>query len=266
MLEALDLSLEFPKAEYKRLLPTLQRRLHRLQRACWEAELATMIIFEGWDAAGKGTTIRKLTQRLEPRNFSLHAIREPRTFETHLPWLWRYWLKVPNWGEIAIFDRSWYGRVLVQRVEGLVTERQWRRGYRDIVSFERTLADDRYLIVKFFLHISKEEQEARYEALSADPRTAWQVEPEDWKHHEEYDEYFLAVEEVLERTETEFGPWTLVEATDKYWTRIKVFETLISGMEDHLTVHGVAVPAAFPDDDDDDDDLDVEEIDIDEES
>ncbi len=253
MLEALDLSLQFPKAEYKAELPRLQRRLHRLQRACWEAELATIIVFEGWDAAGKGTTIRKLTQRLEPRNFSLYAIQEPRTFEKHLPWLWRYWIKVPNWGEIAIFDRSWYGRVLVQRVEGLVTEKQWRRGYRDIVSFERTLADDRYLIVKFFLHISKEEQKNRFESLSEDPMTAWQVEPEDWKHHEEYDDYKLAVEEVLERTETEFGPWTLVEATDKFWTRIKVFRTLITGMEEHLRAHGAEVPEPYDEDDDNDD-------------
>lgn len=257
MLEALDLSLEFPKADYKSQLPRLQRRLHRLQRACWEAELATIIVFEGWDAAGKGTTIRKLTQRLEPRNFSLHAIREPRTFEKHLPWLCRYWIKLPNWGEMAIFDRSWYGRVLVQRVEGLVAEDQWRRSYRDIVSFERTLADDRYLVVKFFLHISKEEQKARFESLSADPRTAWQVEAEDWKHHDEYEAYLLAVEEVLERTETEFGPWTLVEATHKYWTRIKVFNTLISRMEEHLSAHNVEIPPEFEDDDVEDDNGDL---------
>ena len=253
MLEALNLSLETPKADYKKRLPALQRRLHRLQRACWEADLATMVLFEGWDASGKSTTIRKLTQKLEPRNFSLHAIREPRTFETHLPWLWRYWIRVPNWGEMAIFDRSWYGRVLVQRVEGLVTEDQWRRSYRDIVSFERTLADDRYLIVKFFLHISRSEQKARFDKLSADPMTAWIVEPEDWKHHEEYDEYLLAVEEVLERTETEFGPWTLVEATDKYWTRIKVFTTIIAGMEEHLAAHGYEVPAAPEIDEEDED-------------
>ena len=260
MLEALDLTLKTPKAEYKARLPKLQRRLHRLQRACWEAELGTIIVFEGWDAAGKGTTVRKLTQRLEPRNFSLYAIREPRTFERHLPWLWRYWLKVPNWGEIAIFDRSWYGRVLVQRVEGLVTEHQWRRGYRDIVSFERTLADDRYLIVKFFLHISKEEQKSRFDSISEDPMTAWQVEPEDWKHHEEYDEYLLAVEEVLERTETEFGPWTLVEATDKYWTRIKIVTTLVSRMEEHLATHGFEVPEVWDDDDDDYDDDEDDEL------
>ena len=252
MLEALDISLEYSKAEYKRRLPILQQRLHRLQRACWEAGLASIIVFEGWDAAGKGTTIRKLTQRLEPRNFDLHAIRKPRTYEIHLPWLWRYWIRVPNWGEMGIFDRSWYGRVLVQRIDEFITEDQWRRGYRDIVSFERTLADDRYLIVKFFLHISKEEQKRRFEALAQDPLTSWQVEEEDWKHHEQYDQYYVAVEEMLERTETEFGPWTLVEATDKYWTRIKIFETLVSGMETHLAAHGHEVPEALATELDDD--------------
>jgi len=259
MLEALDLSQAVPKAESKSRLPLLQHRLFRLQRACWEAKLATIVVFEGWDAAGKGTTIRKLTQRLEPRNFSLYAIREPRTFETHLPWLWRFWLKVPNWGEMAIFDRSWYGRDIVERVEGLVTEDQWRRGYRDIVGFERTLADDRYKIIKFFLHISKEQQRERFEALEADPQTAWQVEKEDWRHHEQYDDYLVAVEDVLERTETEFAPWTLVEAADKHWTRIKVFETLIAKMERHLTAHDVEVPELYEDDEDEDEILDDDE-------
>jgi len=245
MLEALDLTLKFPKAGYKRKLPLLQQRLHRLQRACWEEKLATIIVLEGWDAAGKGTTIRKLTQRLEPRNFSLYAIREPRTFEKHLPWLWRFWQKVPNWGEMAIFDRSWYGRDIVERVDGVVTEEQWRRGYRDIVGFERTLVDDRNTIIKLFLHISKEEQKERFETLAADPHTAWQVEDEDWRHHKQYDDYLVAVEDVLERTETEFAPWTLVEATDKYWTRIKVFETLIASMEEHLIAHEYPVPKSF---------------------
>jgi polyphosphate kinase 2 (PPK2 family) len=257
MLEALDLSLEVPKADYKSRLPLLQHRLFRLQRPPPQAKLATVIVFEGWDAAGKGTTIRKLTARLEPRNFSLYAIREPRTFETHLPWLWRYWLKVPNWGEMAIFDRSWYGRDIVERVEGLVTEEQWRRSYRDIVGFERTLSDDRYKIIKFFLHISKEEQLRRFESLEADPQTAWKVEEEDWRHHEQYDDYLVAIEDVLERTETEFASWTLVEAMDKYWTRIKIFETLIDRMEEHLTAHDVEVPPGYEDEEDEEDPLDV---------
>jgi polyphosphate kinase 2 (PPK2 family) len=242
MLEALDLSKGLSKATYKKRLRWMQNRLHRLQRACWEGKVATVVVFEGWDAAGKGTAISKLTQRLEPRGFSLHAIREPRTAELHLPWMWRFWVKVPNWGEMAIFDRSWYGRVLVERVEGLIERREWRKAYGDIVSFERGLADDRYLIVKFFLHISKEQQKARFKALESDPATAWHVEPEDWEHHAKYDEYRVAVEEMLERTESEWGPWTLVEATDRKWTRVKIFETLIRRMEEGLVRHGCDVP------------------------
>ena len=242
MLEALDLSQSLSKAQYKKRLPRMQHRLHRLQRACWECKLATIVVFEGWDAAGKGTAISKLTQRLEPRGFSLYAIQEPRTFELHLPWMWRFWVKVPNWGEIAIFDRSWYGRVLVERVEGLINERERREAYGDIVSFERALSDDRYQIVKFFLHISKEQQKERFEKLEGDSATAWQVEPEDWEHHKKYDEYLVATEEMLERTESEWGPWTLVEAHDRRWARAKVFDTLIRRMEAGIVRHGCLVP------------------------
>ena len=246
MLEALDLSKKLSKSEYKLRLPWMQRRLHRLQRACWKDKIATIAVFEGWDAAGKGSTVGKLSQRLEPRGFSLHAIREPRTYELHMPWMWRFWVKIPNWGEMAIFDRSWYGRVLVERVEGLIPESQWRSGYRDIISFERALAQDRYLIVKFFLHITKEQQKERFKLLESDPATAWHVEPEDWEHHRNYDRYLIAVEEMLERTETEWGPWTLVEATDRRWTRYRVFDTLIRRMEHGLTRHGCEVPEEEP--------------------
>ena len=259
MLEALDLSKSLSKAQYKKKVRRMQNRLHRLQRACWEHKVATVVVLEGWDAAGKGTAISKLTQRLEPRGFSLYAIREPRTFELHLPWMWRFWVKVPNWGEMAIFDRSWYGRVIVERVEGLIEEREWRKAYGDIVSFERALVDDRYLVVKFFLHISKEQQKKRFEMLESDPATAWQVEPEDWEHHARYDDYLVATEEMLERTESEWGPWTLVEATDRRWVRFKVFETLIREMEEGLARHGYEVPvddlpaAATGEDEDEDD-------------
>jgi polyphosphate kinase 2 (PPK2 family) len=246
MLEALDLGKKLPKARYKQLMPQLQNRLHRQQRACWEGRVATVVVFEGWDAAGKGTAIGKLSQRLEPRGFSLHAIQEPRTFELQLPWMWRFWVKLPSWGEMAIFDRSWYGRVLVERVQELVEEHHWREAYGDIVSFERALADDRYLIVKFFLHISKKEQKARFEKLQSNPATSWHVEEEDWEHHAKYDEYLLATEEMLERTESEWGPWTLVEATDRRWARAKIFDTLITRMEEGLAAHGCVVPPTDP--------------------
>ena len=133
-----------------------------------------------------------------------------------------------------IFDRSWYGRVMVERVENLIPEREWRRGYRDIVDFERTLADDGHLIIKFFLHISKEEQKRRFKKLSKDPLTAWHVTAEDWEHHRNYDEWTLAYEEAFERTETEWGPWTIVEATDRRHTWVKIYKTIIPALEPAL--------------------------------
>jgi polyphosphate kinase 2 (PPK2 family) len=242
MLEKIDLTRELPKTEYKDRIPPLQRRLYDLEKSCWDAKIPSIIVFEGWDAAGKGTSISLLTSRLDPRGFKLHPIREARTFEKHLPWLWRFWQKIPNYGEMAIFDRSWYGRTLVERVEGFTPEEEWRKAYRDIVDFERTLADDGYIIIKFFLHISQEEQKRRFKALEKDPLTAWHVQPEDWEHHRKYDQYLVAIEEMLERTETEWGPWTIVEATDRRWARVKIFETIIQRLEESLKDRGFELP------------------------
>lgn len=234
MLEKVDLSKKTKKKEYKRLMPSLRDQLYAYQKACWDAQVPVMIVFEGWDASGKGTSIQTLTARLDPRGFKLYPIRAARTFEKNRPWLWRFWMKLPGRGEWAIFDRSWYGRVLVERVEKLVPESEWRRAYRDIVDFERTLADDGYLIVKFFLHISREEQRSRFEKLSQDPLNAWHVVPEDWEHHRQYDAWLLAYEEMFERTDSEWGPWTLVEATDRRYTRLKIFRRLIAALEERL--------------------------------
>jgi polyphosphate kinase 2 (PPK2 family) len=223
--------------------------------------MPSMIVFEGWDAAGKGTSINLLTSRLDPRGFKLYPIQAPRTFETHLPWLWRFWLKIPNYGEMAIFDRSWYGRVLVERVEGLTPVRQWRKGYRDIVDFERTLADDGCVIIKFFLHISKKEQKRRFKKLEKNPLKSWHVQAEDWEHHRKYNEYLMAIEEMLERTDTEWGPWTIVEATDRRWARVKIFETIIRRLEEALSERGFELPEeeAFPVPEEDLEELELEQ-------
>jgi AMP-polyphosphate phosphotransferase len=242
MLDKIDLDRKLPKQEYKELLPRLQRRLYDLHKAAWDAKIPTVILFEGWDAAGKGTSINLLTSRLDPRGFKLYPIQAPRTFEKRLPWLWRFWLKLPNYGEMAIFDRSWYGRVLVERVESLTPEEEWRTGYRDIVDFEHALADDGHVIIKFWLHISREEQRRRFKMLEADPLENWHVQVEDWEHHKKYDEYLLAVEEMLERTETEWGPWTIVEATDRRWARVKIFQTIIRRLEEALKDRGFELP------------------------
>jgi len=246
MLEKIDLTKSLSKQEYKERVPYLRGRLSDLQKACWDAGIPSVILFEGWDAAGKGTSINLLTQRLDPRGFKLYAIQAPRTFEMHMPWLWRFWLKLPNYGEMGIFDRSWYGRVLVERVEGLTPDEEWRKGYRDIVDFERNIADDGYAIIKFWLHISKKEQLRRFKRLSKDPLESWHVQAEDWEHHRKYNEYLVAVEEMLERTDTEWGPWTIVEATDRRWARVKIFETIIQRLEEALQERGLPLPAGRP--------------------
>ncbi len=242
MLEKIDLSQKVPKKEYRQLMPALRNRLYDLQKASWDAGIPVIILFEGWDAAGKGTSIQYLTRRLDPRGFKLYPIRPARTYEKKRPWLWRFWLKIPGRGEWVIFDHSWYGRVLVERVEQLIPRKDWRRAYRDIVDFERTLADDGYLIIKFFLHISREEQRKRFDALTSDPLMAWKVEPEDWERHNQYDEWVQIYEEMFERTDTEWGVWTIIEATDRFYTRIKIFQTLINVLEERLRMINALPP------------------------
>ncbi len=234
MLDKLDLDQKISKKDYKRLVPQLTERLYSLQKASWDAQIPIVILFEGWDAAGKGTSIQKLTSPLDPRGYKLYPIRAARTYEKKRPWLWRFWLKLPARGEWAIFDRSWYGRVLVERVEKLISESDSQRAYRDIIDFEHALADDGHLIIKFFLHISQQEQKRRFNLLSKDPLTAWHVTPEDWDHHNHYDDWCLAYEQAFERTETEWGPWTIVEATNQRFTWIKIYRTVIQSIEERL--------------------------------
>ncbi|HNT22786.1 MAG TPA: hypothetical protein PKM21_00350 [Anaerolineales bacterium] len=247
MLEKIDLTKALDKDTYKRIMPSLEERLYTVQKKSWDAGIPVVILFEGWDAAGKGTSIQALTGPLDPRGFKLYPIRAARTYEKNHPWLWRFWLKLPARGEWAIFDRSWCGRVLVERVENITPEEEWQLGYRDIVDFERTIADDGHLIIKFFLHISKKEQKKRFEKLLKDPLTAWHVAPEDWEHHRRYDDWLIAYEELFERTETEWGPWTIVEATDRRHTRVKIYETIIRALEGRLGISSEPVLIEQPD-------------------
>ena len=234
MLENINLTRKLSREEYKRVLPGLQLRLYDLEKSCWDAGAPTMVVFEGWDAAGKGTAIAALTERLDPRGFRLYPITAPRTHEQQYPWLWRFWLKTPNRGEMLLFDHSWYERVLSERVEGAVPEEAWRQAYRDIVEFERLLADDGTVILKFFLHIDRKEQKKRFKALEADPLEAWRVTEADWARNKKWDQYLEAAEEMLERTDTEYAPWTIVEATSKWYARKKIFDTVIAALEKRL--------------------------------
>lgn len=242
MLEKVDLALSLSKKEYKERLPAIGKRLILLQRTCWENGIPVVIVFEGWDAAGKGTSINFLTQYMDPRGFKIHPIKAATELEQQMPWLWRFWLRMPNYGEVAIFDRSWYGRVMVERVEKLIPAKVWREAYQDILEFERAMAEDGYVIIKFFLHISKKEQANRFKKLEKDLLQNWRVLAEDWEHHRKYDEYLFAIEELLARTEAEWGPWVIVEATERYWARLKILETVSHRMEEALKLRGKSLP------------------------
>jgi len=231
MFEKIDLERKLSKEDYSARVPKLQNHLHLLQRRCRKAGLASIILFEGWSACGKGKVISRLTERLEPRGFSLHNIVAPRTHEMTLPWLWRFWSKIPNWGEMAIFDGSWYRRVLLEELEKELTEGEYHRAFNDIRSFERALADDRYLIVKFFLHIDKNTQKKRLKKLNSDPLMEWRVQEKDWRQHRKYDDYLIAIEEMISLTDAGPAPWIIVEARNQRWARVKVLESLSDQLE-----------------------------------
>ncbi len=244
MLETVDLTLSLSKEEYKKKAPPLRERLRLLQYQCKDAEVPIVIVFEGWDAAGKGGIISRLLERIDPRGFKVHPARPPTTEEEAKPFLWRYWVRLPQDGEIALFDRSWYGRVMIERVAKMVPKKVWRIAFEEIGQFERQLADDGAIIVKFFLHISKKEQRRRLKKMEKDKFNSWRVTKWDWKHHKDYDKYVKAIEEMVAKTDAPYAQWTIVEATDKRFAEIKVFETLVKAMEGAVAwrnLHGTEI-------------------------
>ncbi len=249
MLENVDLEQKLRKNTYQKQRPRLQQRLYTLQIACRDAGIPVIIVFEGWDAAGKDAAMKMLTQKLDPRSFTLHNIQPPRTYETRMPWLWRFWLKIPRYGDMAIFYHSWYERVLTDRVETGLLRQDLHKAYRDIGTFERTLADDGYVIVKLFFHISQEEQARRFNAMQRDPLSSWRVRPEHWERHHKYAQYVVAIEEMLQYTAASPSPWEIIPATDERWARIATFAAVIRRMEDALQARGQVLPPDTTDED-----------------
>ncbi len=234
MLETLELDKQIDKATYEKSFRPLRDKLDDLQRSVYEAKVPVCIVFEGWDAAGKGDSIEKVVGRLDPRGYKVHPIYAPSEEEAMRPFLWRFWSRIPGKGEIAIFDRSWNYRVLQERVEGTASKREWQSAYNEITQFERMLTDDGVVMVKFWLHISEKEQKKRFKAMEQSKYDRWRVTKQDWKAHEQYEEYLEAAEEMLERTGTAFAPWTAIEATDKHYRRMRVFKAIIDGMQTAL--------------------------------
>jgi polyphosphate:AMP phosphotransferase len=244
MLESIDLDKKLGDAEYDKVFRPLRDRLDDLQRAITDAKVPICIVFEGWDAAGKGDSIEKLLGRLDPRGYKVHSIFDPNVEELLRPFLWRFAVRMPGRGEIAIFDRSWYWRVLEERVARTVSKQRWQAAYNAIGEFERMHADDGTVFVKLWLHISEKEQRRRFRKMEKSKFDHWRVTKQDWKTHKRYDRYYRAAEEMLERTNTAFAPWTIVESTDRNWRRIKVFETIATALERAVEEKAAVVAAA----------------------
>lgn len=234
MLETVDLRKKLSKSAYSQTMGALQERLRKLQYVGRDAEVPVVICLEGWDTAGKGQVIKKLTERLDPRLYRVHPGTPPSSLEQRYHFLWRYQVALPNDGEMAVFDHSWYGRVLVERCDKLVKKKQWRAAYQQINEFERWLTDDGQVLAKFWLHISKKEQRNRFRACLRDPLLRWKITKEYRRHHRQYNRWLQAAEEMLAKTDTANAPWTVVEANDLRWARVKVFETLVQRIEEAL--------------------------------
>lgn len=228
VLDTIDLTLQLNKKEYEKRLADLQFKMLRLQRAVFQLGHRVVIVLEGWDASGKGGAIKRLTEASDPRGFVVHAIAAPTPEERAHNYLWRFWTRLPRDGQIVIFDRSWYGRVLVERVEKFATLREWQQAYSEINDFERTIHNDRTTILKFFVHISNDEQFDRYKDRETDPLKSWKLTPEDWRNRDKWDDYYGAIDEMLTRTSTEIAPWHVVAGNNKRWARINVLETVVS--------------------------------------
>jgi polyphosphate kinase 2 (PPK2 family) len=230
MLETLELSKSLTKEEYVRDLIRYQVALHALGYQVYVQQRPVVIVYEGSDAGGKGGNIKRVTEKLDPRGYVVHPIAAPKGEDATHHYLWRFWRRLPDKGQIAIFDRSWYGRVMVERIESFCTEEEWKRAYREINHFERQLVDFGTILFKFYIHIGKDEQLRRFKAREQTAYKAWKLTDEDWRNREKWDQYEEAVNEMLLKTSTLTAPWTVVEGTCKWYARIKVLKTLVDGL------------------------------------
>ncbi len=223
-LHKVDLALELDRPSYNSKTRDVQKQLLALQLEMKVQRIPAIIVIEGWDAAGKGGAIHRLVNKFDPRSYVVHPISAPSQEELDHHYLWRFWRAVPARGRVAVFDRSWYGRVLVERVEGYAGAAALKHAYSEINEFERLLSDDGYVIEKIFLHISKAEQKQRFDRRRTNPLKAWKMTDEDYRNRRKWDQYEEAIEEMFRRTHTRSAPWHVVAANDKRWARIAVQE------------------------------------------
>jgi AMP-polyphosphate phosphotransferase len=248
-LDQVDLSLKLDSDEYEERLVKAQQRLLQLRLECagltGDGRLVppVCLVFEGWDASGKGGTIKRVLAELDSRHVRVVSFAAPSHDEKRHHFLWRFWPSLPGWGGMAVFDRSWYGRVLVERVEGFASEEEWQRGYDEILEFERTLHAEGMLLVKYWMHISDAEQLKRFEKRRDNPLKSWKLTDEDWRNREKRGAYTEAVEDMLGRTDHDGGPWHVVPGDSKKYARVFVVETTCAEIERALREHGLPVPA-----------------------
>jgi polyphosphate kinase 2 (PPK2 family) len=234
MLGTVDLSLALEKEEYTRSLIENQVALHSLGYQVYVQQRPVVMVFEGWDAAGKGGAIKRVTEKLDPRGYVVYSIAAPQGEDASRHYLHRFWRRLPESGQIAILDRSWYGRVMVERIEGFCAEEAWKRAYREINQFERQLVDFGTILFKFWTQISKEEQLRRFEARAGDRLRSWKLTDEDWRNREKWDQYEEAVNDMLLKSSTTTAPWTIVEGNNKWYARVKVLKTLVEKLSYEL--------------------------------
>ncbi len=234
LLDTLDLSLKLDKKEYSEKLSKYQGKLNKLSRQAREMKRSSILVFEGWDAAGKGGAIRRLTHAIDARTYQVIPVAAPTDEEKLHHYLWRFWRHIPRAGQITIYDRSWYGRVLVERVEGFARESEWQKAYSEIVNFEEAMSNHGTLLLKFWLHIDKDEQLARFKAREQISYKKHKITEEDYRNREKWDDYNIAVNEMVTRTSTQQNPWVMVEANDKKYARIKVLKAYCGQLEKML--------------------------------
>jgi len=234
LLDSLDLSLSLDKDQYKEQLNYYQGKLNKLARQAHEKKISSVLVFEGWDAGGKGGAIRRLTHAMDARNYQVISIAAPTEEERMQHYLWRFWRHMPRAGQVTIYDRSWYGRVLVERAEGFATESEWTRAYPEIRNFEEALTDHGIALLKFWLHIDPEEQLRRFKAREQISYKQHKITDEDYRNREKWDDYSLAVNDMVARTSTQSSLWTLIEANDKRYARIKILKTYCAKLEKML--------------------------------
>ena len=231
VLSGIDLSKTMTREAYKKEIDRLQKKLELLHSELYRLRIPVVLGFEGWDAGGKGGAIRRLTSHLDPRGYQVCPTAAPNDIEKKHHYLWRFWNHMPKAGHIAIFDRTWYGRVMVERIEGFCREEDWKRAYQEINEMEAHLVNAGAVVLKFWLQIDKEEQKRRFEERMRIPEKQWKITDEDWRNREKWDQYELAVNEMLVRTSTTYAPWIVVEGNCKYYARVKVLRTVVEALE-----------------------------------